>query len=146
MPEPPEATRPSDPPAVGRQIRRWRTERGLTLASVAERSGLNVGYLSQIENDKASPSLESPGRDRRRARRADRLVPHGEAPRRRGRPRGRPAGRSAARAGSASPRWTAASRATSRIVEATAPPGERIGAPRAPRRRASPRAARPVPR
>jgi transcriptional regulator with XRE-family HTH domain len=42
---------------VGRQVRRWRTERGLTLAGVAERSGLNVGYLSQIENDKASPSL-----------------------------------------------------------------------------------------
>ena len=46
-------------PAVGRQVKRWRTERGLTLALVAERSGLNVGYLSQIENDKASPSLES---------------------------------------------------------------------------------------
>ena len=43
--------------AVGRQVRRWRTERGLTLARVAERSGLTVGYLSQIENDKASPSL-----------------------------------------------------------------------------------------
>jgi transcriptional regulator with XRE-family HTH domain len=38
---------------VGRQIRRWRTERGLTLARVAERSGLTVGYLSQVENDKA---------------------------------------------------------------------------------------------
>jgi len=45
------------PPAVGRPIRRWRAERGLTLAKVAEASGLNVGYLSQIENDKASPSL-----------------------------------------------------------------------------------------
>lgn len=45
------------PLPVGRQVRRWRTERGLTLAAVAERSGLNVGYLSQIENDKASPSL-----------------------------------------------------------------------------------------
>jgi transcriptional regulator with XRE-family HTH domain len=44
-------------PAVGRQVRRWRTERGLTLARVAEAAGLNVGYLSQIENDKASPSL-----------------------------------------------------------------------------------------
>ena len=44
-------------PAVGRHVRRWRTERGLTLAGVAQRSGLNVGYLSQIENDKASPSL-----------------------------------------------------------------------------------------
>jgi transcriptional regulator with XRE-family HTH domain len=45
------------PPAVGAQIKRWRAERGLTLAAVSERSGLNVGYLSQIENDKASPSL-----------------------------------------------------------------------------------------
>ena len=44
-------------PAVGAQVKRWRTERGLTLANVAERTGLNVGYLSQIENDKASPSL-----------------------------------------------------------------------------------------
>jgi transcriptional regulator with XRE-family HTH domain len=44
-------------PAVGAQIKRWRTERAMTLANVAERSGLNVGYLSQIENDKASPSL-----------------------------------------------------------------------------------------
>jgi transcriptional regulator with XRE-family HTH domain len=45
-------------PAVGIQIKHWRSERGLTLANVAERSGLNVGYLSQIENDKASPSLQ----------------------------------------------------------------------------------------
>jgi len=44
-------------PAVGRQVRRWRTERGLTLARVASATGLNIGYLSQIENDKASPSL-----------------------------------------------------------------------------------------
>jgi len=44
-------------PAVGVQIKKWRGARGLTLANVAERSGLNVGYLSQIENDKASPSL-----------------------------------------------------------------------------------------
>jgi transcriptional regulator with XRE-family HTH domain len=44
-------------PAVGRQVRRWRGERGMTLARVAEAAGLNVGYLSQIENDKASPSL-----------------------------------------------------------------------------------------
>jgi transcriptional regulator with XRE-family HTH domain len=44
-------------PAVGQQVRRWRAQRGLTLAKVAEASGLNVGYLSQIENDKASPSL-----------------------------------------------------------------------------------------
>jgi len=46
-------------PLVGTQIRRRRNERGLTLAAVAERTGLNVGYLSQVENDKASPSLET---------------------------------------------------------------------------------------
>ena len=45
------------PPAVGAQIKRWRAERGLTLAALSDRSSLNVGYLSQIENDKASPSL-----------------------------------------------------------------------------------------
>jgi transcriptional regulator with XRE-family HTH domain len=45
------------PPAVGRQIRRWRADRGLTLSRLAAASNLNVGYLSQIENDKASPSL-----------------------------------------------------------------------------------------
>ena len=44
-------------PAVGAQVHRWRAERGLTLAGVAERTGLNIGYLSQIENDKAQPSL-----------------------------------------------------------------------------------------
>ncbi len=46
-------------PLVGGPIRRRRHERGLTLAQVAEASGLNVGYLSQVENDKASPSLET---------------------------------------------------------------------------------------
>ena len=46
-------------PAVGAEVRRWRRERGLTLANVAERANLNVGYLSQIENDKASPSLST---------------------------------------------------------------------------------------
>jgi transcriptional regulator with XRE-family HTH domain len=46
-------------PLVGQRIRRRRRERGLTLAQVAEATGLNVGYLSQVENDKASPSLET---------------------------------------------------------------------------------------
>lgn len=46
-------------PNVGRETRRWRQTRGLTLAQVGERSGLNIGYLSQIENDKALPSLEA---------------------------------------------------------------------------------------
>ena len=46
-------------PLVGARIRRRRRERGLTLARVAEQTGLNIGYLSQVENDKASPSLET---------------------------------------------------------------------------------------
>jgi quercetin dioxygenase-like cupin family protein len=48
---------PPRAPAVGSQVRRWRTERGLTLAGVADRTGLNIGYLSQIENGKAVPSI-----------------------------------------------------------------------------------------
>ena len=53
---------PSSPrrrPLVGTRIRRRRVERALTLAAVAELTGLNIGYLSQVENDKASPSLET---------------------------------------------------------------------------------------
>jgi exopolysaccharide biosynthesis polyprenyl glycosylphosphotransferase len=44
---------------VGGTIRRRRRDRNLTLSAVAELTGLNVGYLSQVENDKASPSLET---------------------------------------------------------------------------------------
>jgi transcriptional regulator with XRE-family HTH domain len=44
---------------VGREIRRWRHTRQLTLAQIAQASGLNVGYLSQIENCKAVPSLDA---------------------------------------------------------------------------------------
>ena len=46
-------------PDVGSEVRRWRQTRGLTLAQVGERSRLNVGYLSQIENGKAVPSLDA---------------------------------------------------------------------------------------
>ena len=46
-------------PLVGTQVRRRRRDRGLTLTQVSEATGLNVGYLSQVENDKASPSLET---------------------------------------------------------------------------------------
>lgn len=52
-------TRPRRRPLVGAQIRRLRTDRGLTLAQLGERAALNVGYLSQLEHDKASPSLET---------------------------------------------------------------------------------------
>jgi mannose-6-phosphate isomerase-like protein (cupin superfamily)/DNA-binding XRE family transcriptional regulator len=54
-----EAARLPPRPPVGREVRRWRRTRNLTLAAVAERSGLNVGYLSQIENEKAVPSLDA---------------------------------------------------------------------------------------
>ncbi len=46
-------------PDVGGEVRRWRQTRSLTLTQVGERSGLNVGYLSQIENGKAVPSLDA---------------------------------------------------------------------------------------
>lgn len=46
-------------PLVGAQVRRRRRERNLTLAQISTATGLNVGYLSQVENDKASPSLET---------------------------------------------------------------------------------------
>ncbi|MDP9471094.1 MAG: helix-turn-helix domain-containing protein [Chloroflexota bacterium] len=46
-------------PLVGARVRQLRTERGLTQPQLARRTGLNVGYLSQVETDKASPSLET---------------------------------------------------------------------------------------
>jgi transcriptional regulator with XRE-family HTH domain len=46
-------------PLVGAQIRRLRNERGLTLATVAKAGGLSVGYLSRVETDKVSPSLDT---------------------------------------------------------------------------------------
>ena len=53
-----EAPAPSRP-AIGEAVRRWRRTRDLTLATVSARSRLNIGYLSQIENDKAVPSLDA---------------------------------------------------------------------------------------
>ncbi|MFI6643243.1 helix-turn-helix domain-containing protein [Streptomyces sp. NPDC050504] len=44
---------------VGSAVRRRRRSLGLTLASVAERSGLSVPFLSQIENERARPSARS---------------------------------------------------------------------------------------
>ena len=116
--------------------------RGLTLAQVAERSGLNLGYLSQIENDKASPSLAVLGTLAAAldvppawflmddvppptvVRAAERPVVETEL------------GRIEHVDGRGS-------RDVS-IIEVTARPGGRIGAPRACRRRAPHRAARPV--
>lgn len=44
---------------VGGQLRRVRRERGLSLRSLAELSGLNVNTLSLIENGKTSPSVST---------------------------------------------------------------------------------------
>ncbi|WP_320778725.1 XRE family transcriptional regulator [Streptomyces sp. CRN 30] len=47
------------PLRVGAAVRRRRRALDLTLAVVAERSGLSVPFLSQIENDRARPSTGS---------------------------------------------------------------------------------------
>ncbi|GGZ93331.1 helix-turn-helix domain-containing protein [Streptomyces echinoruber] len=47
------------PLRVGAAVRRRRRALELTLAAVAERSGLSVPFLSQIENDRARPSRSS---------------------------------------------------------------------------------------
>ncbi|MER6980314.1 helix-turn-helix domain-containing protein [Streptomyces carpinensis] len=44
---------------VGAAVRRRRRALDLTLAVVAERSGLSVPFLSQVENDRARPSRSS---------------------------------------------------------------------------------------
>ena len=47
------------PPRVGARLRAARRERGLSLAAVAERSGLTKGFLSEVERDLTSPSVGS---------------------------------------------------------------------------------------
>ncbi len=42
---------------IGRKLRRLRKSRALTLEEVAQRANLTKGFLSQIERDKASPSV-----------------------------------------------------------------------------------------
>ena len=42
---------------IGGRIRRARKSRALTIQDVAKKSGLTAGYLSQIENNKALPSV-----------------------------------------------------------------------------------------
>ncbi|MFF2652328.1 helix-turn-helix domain-containing protein [Streptomyces sp. NPDC058045] len=48
-----------DTPRVGAAVRRRRRALELTLAVVAERSGLSVPFLSQVENERARPSTRS---------------------------------------------------------------------------------------
>lgn len=50
--------RPSDSPlAIGARLRSARTAQGMTLAQVAEASGLTKGFLSRLERDETSPSV-----------------------------------------------------------------------------------------
>ncbi|MFP7572004.1 helix-turn-helix domain-containing protein [Marivita sp. S2033] len=53
------ASRPArqTPAVLGPRIRGRRRKLSLTLKTLAERSGVSVGYLSQVETDKAVPSL-----------------------------------------------------------------------------------------
>jgi transcriptional regulator with XRE-family HTH domain len=44
---------------VGHELRRRRNELGLTLQEVADQADLTRGFLSQVENDRVSPSLKS---------------------------------------------------------------------------------------
>ncbi|MBS1677221.1 MAG: helix-turn-helix transcriptional regulator [Actinobacteria bacterium] len=46
-------------PKVGDRLRQARREQGMTLAELAERSGLTKGFLSQVERDLASLSVGS---------------------------------------------------------------------------------------
>lgn len=43
--------------SVGDRIKSMRLARGLTVAALAELTGLSKGLISQVENDKTSPSL-----------------------------------------------------------------------------------------
>ena len=45
--------------ALGASIRRARKRRGLTMQQVAEASGLSISFLSQVERDLVSPSVNS---------------------------------------------------------------------------------------
>lgn len=44
---------------LGAMIRRSRKERKLTLKAVAEKAGVSEGFLSQVENDSKSPSVDT---------------------------------------------------------------------------------------
>ena len=57
MPKPMRRLDPAQPPAFGGRIRDLRRKAGLTLQALADQAGISVGFLSQVERDKATPSL-----------------------------------------------------------------------------------------
>lgn len=42
---------------VGRNLKRWRVERGLTQAELAERAGITTQYLGEMERGKRNPTI-----------------------------------------------------------------------------------------
>ena len=44
---------------IGEKIKKHRTERGFSLRELAKRVELSASFLSQIEQGKASPSIEN---------------------------------------------------------------------------------------
>ncbi len=44
---------------IGERVRSQRNKRGLSLRQLGEKTGLTAGFLSQLENDQISPSLNS---------------------------------------------------------------------------------------
>lgn len=45
--------------AIGRELRAFRHQSGITIAELAARTGLSIGMLSKIENGNTSPSLST---------------------------------------------------------------------------------------
>ena len=43
--------------AIGREVRQFRRAQGMTVADLAQATGLSIGMLSKIENGQTSPSL-----------------------------------------------------------------------------------------
>ena len=43
--------------AIGREVRNFRRQQGMTVADLAAVTGLSIGMLSKIENGNTSPSL-----------------------------------------------------------------------------------------
>jgi XRE family transcriptional regulator, regulator of sulfur utilization len=50
-------TVPAAPPRVGEQIQRLRNERGMTLDDLSRAAGVSKSMLSEIERDKANPTI-----------------------------------------------------------------------------------------
>ena len=44
---------------LGEHVRNIRKKRGITLKELAEKTGLSIGYISQIERDLTDPSLST---------------------------------------------------------------------------------------